>query len=272
MPGDVVRDTSTSILTPQLVGVSPSAPALSNEISNWKCAVEGCSSSTFKRYTELLRHQKKHNASREFPCAALQCRRRGSNGFTRKDKLIDHMLAGHNEEDDFACPSPGCAVSLTRDMMTLHTHQDTPATRLGLYRVCPMPKCSFRIHAWRKPLDELRSHVIKQHQREGRKAFAGLLKRRGYEPIAADVVCPMCAHASQSHEGFQVHLLGAHGGISAEELDNLGSINGNLQAPSLVVQQTLSANLLVQQERRVIFSLWPQFECFPVWGDSKCQL
>jgi hypothetical protein len=255
MPGDVVRDTPPTILTTQNTDVSLSVPALFEETSTWKCAIDGCNSVTFKRYTELLRHQKKHKATREFSCAALQCRRTGSNGFTRKDKLIDHMLAGHTEEDVFACPSPDCAVNLTRDMMTLHTHRDTPARRLGLYRVCPMPKCSFRIHAWRKPLDELRRHVTEQHQREGRKTFAGMLKRRGYEPIAVDVVCPLCAHASQSHEQFQVHLVGAHGGISAEELDNLGSINGNLQAPSLVVQQTLSADLLVQQERRAIFSL-----------------
>lgn len=240
-----VRNVPTSVLTPQNPEVFPPASAPSEKTSNWRCGVHGCSSKTFKRYTELLRHQKKHNASREFSCAALQCRRTGSDGFTRKDKLIDHMLAGHNEEDAFPCPNPGCAVSLTRDMMTLHTHQDTPATRLGLYRVCPMPKCSFRIHAWRKPLDELRRHVTEDHQREGRKAFAGLLKRRGYEPVAVDVVCPLCAHASQSHEQFQVHLVGAHGGISAKELDNLGSINGNLQAPSLAVQQTLSADLLV---------------------------
>lgn len=30
------------------------------------------------------------------------------------------MLAGHDEEALFACPSPSCAVSLTRDMLTLH--------------------------------------------------------------------------------------------------------------------------------------------------------
>ena len=180
------------------------------------------------------------------------------------------MLAGHSEEALFVCPSSGCVTSLTRDMLNLHTHQDTPATRLGLYRVCPMPRCSFRIHAWRKPLNELRCHVIEQHHQEGRKAYAGLLKSRGYEPVAVDVVCPLCVYASQSHEDFQVHLLTAHGGISPEGLDNLGSINGNLQAPSLVVQQTLSANLLVQQERRVILSLWPQFERFPVWDDLKC--
>jgi hypothetical protein len=238
----------------------------------WTCSVDGCSSPTFKRRTELLRHQQKHDASREFPCAALHCRRTGRYGFFRKDKLIDHMLAGHDEEDLFACPSPGCAVGLTRDMLTLHVHQDTPATRLGLYRVCPMPRCSFRIHAWRKPLDELRSRVIEQHHQEGREAYAGLLKSRGYEPVAVDIVCPLCTNASQSHEGFQVHLLRAHGGVSLDELYSLGLINGNLQAPSLVVQQTLSANPLIQQERRAILSLWPQFECFPVWDDLKCQL
>ncbi|CAN9188079.1 unnamed protein product [Alternaria alternata] len=143
-------------------------------------------------------------------------------GFTRKDKLIDHMLAGHDEEDLFTCPSPGCTAELTRDVLTLHTEQDTPATKLGLYRVCPMPRCSFRIHAWRKPLDELRIHIIEQHHQEGRKAYAGLLKSRGYEPVAVDIVCPLCIYASQSHEQFQVHLLGAHGGISVAELGNLG--------------------------------------------------
>jgi hypothetical protein len=61
-----------------------------------------------------------------------------------------------------------------------------------------------------------------------------------------------------------VHLLEAHGGMLVVELDNLSSMNNNLQAPSLVVQQILSANPLIQQERRAILSLWPQFERFPV--------
>jgi hypothetical protein len=160
----------------------------------WTCSVDGCSSRTYGRRTELLRHQKMHNASREYPCAAHDCPRVGQRGFTRKDKLIDHMLAGHDEEALFACPTPGCAIGLTRDMLTLHTQQDTPATKLGLYRICPMPRCSFRIHAWRKPLDELRIHIIEQHHQEGRKAYAGLLKSRGYEPVAVNIVCPLCTY------------------------------------------------------------------------------
>ena len=201
----------------------------------WTCSVDGCSSRTYGRRTELLRHQKMHNASREYPCAAHDCPRVGQRGFTRKDKLIDHMLAGHDEEALFACPTPGCAIGLTRDMLTLHTQQDTPATKLGLYRVCPMPRCSFRIHAWRKPLDELRIHIIKQHHQEGRKAYAGLLKSRGYEPVAVNIVCPLCTYASQSYTEFQVHLLQGHRGMLMAELDNLSLTNSNLQALSLVV-------------------------------------
>ncbi|KAH6612078.1 hypothetical protein C7974DRAFT_406973 [Boeremia exigua] len=261
------EDTPTSTLTPQNTEVSVSTIA---EPSTWTCDADGCSTRTFKRRTELLRHQKKHDTTREFTCAALHCRRTGKNGFTRKDKLIDHMLAGHDEDTIFSCPSSGCTAGLTRDLLTLHTQQDTPATKLGLYRVCPMPRCSFRIHAWRKPLDELRSHIIEEHHQKGRKTYAGVLKSRGYEPVAVDVVCPLCMHPSQSHEDFQVHLVTAHGNMSPKALEEMGSINGNLQAPDLAVQQMMSADPLIQEERRAILSLWPQFESFPVWDDMKC--
>lgn len=253
--------------------VSPSPPSngLLAATHPWVCNVDGCGSVTFGRRTELLRHQKKHFTGREFSCVAEHCRRTGQYGFTRKDKLIDHMLAGHHDDELFACPNSGCARSLPRSLLLIHTQQDIPATKLGLYRVCPMPKCSFRIHAWRKSLDELQAHIIEQHNQEGRKRYAGTLKDRGYEPMAVNIIRPVCLHASRSHEGFQVHLLTDHGHISPLELDAMGSINGNMQPPSLAVLKRLSAIPLVRQERRVILSLWPQFEACPVWDDVKCQ-
>lgn len=267
-PASTLPSNNASALTPS--NTVPLVP--SNQTQVWTCPEVGCGSRTFARRTELLRHQKKHAVNREFACVAQDCRRTGRHGFTRKDKLIDHMLAGHDEEALFACPSLGCVRSLTRDMLTLHAQHDTAATRLGHYRVCPMPRCSFRIHAWRKPLDELRTHIIEQHDREGRRAYAGVLRNRGYEPVMVDIVCPVCFHASQSHKDFQVHLVTAHGRISQGELDTLGSTNGNLQSPSLAVQQILSALPLIRQERRVLLSLWPQFEACPVWEDIRCPL
>lgn len=260
-------------LTSPFVNVSSLSPSNASltAAQSWTCNVQGCNSVTFGRRTELLRHQKKHLASRDFSCAAQQCRRTGQHGFTRKDKLIDHMLAGHDEEDLFACPSFGCTISLPRDLLSLHTKQDTPATRLSLYRVCPMPRCSYRIHAWRKPLDDLRAHIIEQHDQEGRKAYAGLLKERGYDPITVDIVCPLCLCASRSHKDFQKHFLTNHGEIDRWVLQDAGSTNGSLRCPSFDALQTLSALPLVRQERRVILSLWPQFEACPVWDDVKCQ-
>lgn len=139
------------------------------------------------------------------------------------------MLAGHDDEALFVCPNPGCVVDLTRDIPSLHTRQDTPATRLGLYRVCPMPRCCFRIHAWRKPLDEFRTHILELHDQERRKTYAGLLRDRCYEPVAVD---PLCAHRSQSHETFQLHLLRLHRGMSSVEADATVLTHGNMQAPS----------------------------------------
>lgn len=72
------NDNNVSISTPANTELS----ALSNGTLMWMCDVGGCSSSTFRRRTKLLRHQKKHAISSEYLCAAQHCRRTGRRGFT----------------------------------------------------------------------------------------------------------------------------------------------------------------------------------------------
>lgn len=65
------------------------------DTSRYDCLSSGCAS-TFKRVGERDRHMKKHQSGpRDFDCPAAGCSRKGSNGFTRKDKMKDHWKCKH---------------------------------------------------------------------------------------------------------------------------------------------------------------------------------
>lgn len=49
---------------------------------------------TCKRYRDLTRHQKSHSPP-DLPCPNQECKRSGTNGFYRHDKLREHLLKCH---------------------------------------------------------------------------------------------------------------------------------------------------------------------------------
>lgn len=70
-----------------------SSPALP---SRYACNQTGCAK-TFKRYTDLKRHFKKHfPCQRRFKCYEEGCDRNGENGFYRRDKLLAHQRTKHD--------------------------------------------------------------------------------------------------------------------------------------------------------------------------------
>jgi hypothetical protein len=175
------------------------------------CDVDGCTSKTFKRRGDLTRHSKTHGSQRRHDCPALHCDRTGKRGFTRRDKLTDHILAGHDDDTMFACPT--CHKSLSRDLFSIHKwfqfwgHQ--------YYRTCPLPRCSFKLNVSdfsKFAMDDLQVHLL-EHDLKHRLSFANLLEQRGYDARTCKVVCPICPTNSLfsdceevSHHFMQTHF------------------------------------------------------------------
>ena len=69
------------------------------------CTYLGCSrTKPFARKGELDRHMKSHGPP-EFDCPVPGCKRQGDKGFSRKDKLRDHVRRGHKMKlSDFETP------------------------------------------------------------------------------------------------------------------------------------------------------------------------
>lgn len=88
-PHGYIADTA-----PALFASNPSlAPAADD--SRHVCLHPGCTG-TFKRAAELERHMKKHRPGlKDFDCPAPGCSRKGTRGFTRKDKMLDHWKCKH---------------------------------------------------------------------------------------------------------------------------------------------------------------------------------
>ncbi|MCJ1462631.1 hypothetical protein MMC07_001233 [Pseudocyphellaria aurata] len=74
---------------------SPSTPPA----KRFACSHEGCSS-RFLRKGDLNRHLKNHeDGPRSFDCFTDGCKRTGNNGFTRFDKLKEHVARRHPLSD-----------------------------------------------------------------------------------------------------------------------------------------------------------------------------
>lgn len=227
-----------------------------DDTPQFTCDFRGCTRS-FASKGNLVRHQKLHGGERKFPCPAQECRY----SFTRKDKLIDHLRAGHEEETLFLCTRPNCRALLTRDVLPLHGFE---LGQMVNYRQCPLPKCSFRVPA--SSCGKLQQHLLDDHTLQGRKLSASVLASKGYHYESADIICPMCADAStfKTHEEFRVHALVNHCPYHArpteEKLraDPLRYYSGFTDTPDEL-----------RKHRRTVLGLLFCFELHPVWEDIK---
>jgi hypothetical protein len=245
------------------------------------CSTPGCQKS-YKRRAEWSRHSLTHSAVREFKCLEHSCRM----AFTRRDKLVDHMRAGHDADALFTCLKPGCEASLTIDILPLHV-QDF--SYMQKHRKCPMPRCKFSItDAGSKSLDNLQVHLREVHDTRGRKKFADVLAARGYHFEHAEILCPLCPDCTlfEHHEDFYKHFVVDHRpDVSEPFVDVVVSFEkGQRQTrkifPSLhrgygngsALRALRECKLVtdeVQVHCRTILSLWPDFEDHAVWGSSK---
>lgn len=207
-------------------------------------------------------------------------------GFTRKDKLVDHMRAGHDVDALFTCPKPDCETLFTIDILPLHVRE---FSYMQKHRKCPMPRCKFSIaDVGSKSLDILQIHLRDVHNTRGRKKFADVLAARGYHFEHAEIICPLCPDSTlfEHHEDFYKHfIVNHHPDVSKPFVDivrsfeneparlrevvpSLGRGYGNGNA-SRALRECKLVTDEIQIHCRTILSLWPDFEDHPVWNGFK---
>jgi hypothetical protein len=215
-----------------------------NHSNRFPCNAEGCLSRPFKRRGDLIRHSRKHGLHQTHDCLAFHCNRTGQRGFTRKDKLVDHMLAGHDEDTLFTCPD--CEKQLSRDLIAVHALYGTTLKLVQDYRTCPMPRCSFKVHCRdleQKSMDKIHNHVLEKHDLKSRLNFTNLLEQRGYDARSCEVICPVCP--------------------SKCRFSDLTKFSNHFWQTHYVTDE-------VRRHRRTILRFWPTFKSYPVWTDIKC--
>ncbi|XPS79249.1 hypothetical protein M3J09_011235 [Ascochyta lentis] len=260
------------------------------------CHVPRCRLKTFKRRAELTRHELTHANKRHFPCLAQDCKY----AFTRKDKRVDHMRAGHDKETLFVCPTPNCLAVLTQDTLPLHVQQLAYTQK---HRSCPIPRCKLGLIVGpQSSLDLLQDHLKNDHDARGRAKFVGLLLDRGYDHTSLQVICPVCPDNGgfDHHADFYRHFLIYHipkdascplcpgkGAMSPEEVEihyqhqkydveqhttkalpTMAQGYGN----GIACKALRSCEVVPEEVRkhcRTVLSLWPDFEDHPVWSDIK---
>jgi hypothetical protein len=243
-----------------------------------KCDVPGCKSGLFKRRGDLTRHKHSHSPQQLRDCLVPNCDRSGTKGFVRKDKLTDHMLAGHDEDTLFPCPM--CGLYFTRDLISMHLDRSYSGAyyTLASYRTCPMPRCSFKVNSEYdhnfKRMSKLQQHLIDKHDPKARNTFIGLLKSRGYDARSAQLFCPVCPFASgyTKTDDFVEHLMQAHfhGPACAHHGGGSCLTGCYVQRVRHRLPVWISIPDEVLQHRRTILRIWPGFQYYPIWADIKC--
>jgi hypothetical protein len=249
------------------------------------CDVPGCRARSFKRRGDLRRHSKKHNTQHVYDCSAVDCNRTGKRGFTRKDKMVDHMLAGHDEDAIFSCLV--CGVKLPRDIFAVHDRRRYVINgALNFYRTCPL-RCSFKVRVpkiWTiaggltvmlKRMDTLQYHLLEKHDLRERRNYTNLLEQKGYDARTCEAICPICTPKCKfsDHEEFKEHFVQTHFlGPACSEHDSDKSCpiqcHGRDQRSRLT--NCTSVPDEVRQHRCTILRLWPMFGNHPVWEDIMC--
>lgn len=80
-------------------GKGPSQSMYKTSVGAFACEIEDCDK-TFSRKGDMERHSLSHESGpRAHDCLARRCRRKGTNGFWRLDKLKDHMDCKHPETE-----------------------------------------------------------------------------------------------------------------------------------------------------------------------------
>ncbi|PMD43920.1 hypothetical protein L207DRAFT_267390 [Hyaloscypha variabilis F] len=90
-------DFSTNATPRQTIGPSTHTPPSqrpTTQMHRHTCGINSCTKS-YKRRSDLQRHQLSHSPSKDYACRFGLCPRAGRNGFKRKDHLKQHLRQVH---------------------------------------------------------------------------------------------------------------------------------------------------------------------------------
>lgn len=275
----VVVGNNGPLQSPTLVPAPWGPPILPNTVV-YCCPEKECEQKSFKRKPELRRHALLHSKTRAYACPVIGCKRVGEKGFTRVDKLKDHVLAGHDEDELIDCPNPKCCMSFPRDLTYLHTgyitfdnHSIPP--NIQHIRVCPMPRCNFKHDLRCSPLGALRTHLLEKHEHQGQAKYADMLAQWGFDAQSCNFRCPICPSGQSYAEqpDFVTHLLRTH--LRIEQCHLHPGMSGNYSWVGCNTCRTFRNLTQISDEvryhRRTILAIFPSFEyCRSVWSDIRC--
>ncbi|KAK3675883.1 hypothetical protein LTR78_004075 [Recurvomyces mirabilis] len=77
---------------------SDTQPPLPAQTPNYICLYSGCESQAYSRHADLQRHVEvihKTGSVAKVDCTQAGCHRSGAYGFTRKDKMVEHLREVH---------------------------------------------------------------------------------------------------------------------------------------------------------------------------------
>ncbi|OCK78369.1 hypothetical protein K432DRAFT_444679 [Lepidopterella palustris CBS 459.81] len=191
-----------------------------------KCKWPGCrSNKTFKRKYEYNRHMKKHTRTVSLPCPVVYCPRQGSRSFYRWDKLFDHLRTGHTEDETCRCLVDGCtAPQMPLNLLRLHArYHDVDINKhpnlatscdflkilrsFSTARKCDLKKCKRWLSA--DETGSLQEHLLR-HPLDDRRSQSEVIEKMGYDPITAEIVCPLCQQHFTDSVQFAPHLETTH--------------------------------------------------------------
>jgi hypothetical protein len=198
---------STAIYKPQ---VSKPAVVTETTVEKIKCTWPECrSNKSFGRKTELDRHMKKHTGSVKLPCPVLYCSHRERRPFYRDDKFTDHLRQAHTEDEMCECSVDGCtAPPMPLILLRLHTHNHHRDTSSGLTNPLSYgkPNCKCELKKCKKWFgDDLQDHLLR-HPLEHRRSQSDVVRKMGYDPITAEIICPLCEDHFADRAQFISHL------------------------------------------------------------------
>ncbi|OJD30699.1 c2h2 transcription factor [Diplodia corticola] len=174
----------------------------------------------FKRKYELQRHMGIHTPTQTFDCPVFSCNRRGRYAFYREDKLKAHLKAVHSDEDQAACPVPGCralAETFPLDLLRVHVscHDNDDAQTIKLLksygerdRKCPMRNCRQKRWLSIEQIAGPKGHLM-SHDEADRISQASDLRGRGYG-VHGEAICPICDYSSTDIAAIQQHIESEH--------------------------------------------------------------
>lgn len=174
--------------------------------------------------SKLLRHKRKHEGDRRYPCPVEGC----GKSFTRAEHLKGHKIT-HLGTKPFECPVEGCGAKFSaRSSLYIHSKkhlQDVDASKTR----CSVSNCS-KIFTSKQ---SLKSHMVKQHGHDLEAASSltpsSELTSSGQSDLSNLDLSSLFTNVSSNGSGISADLTLVNSGILTIDVSSVRStLGGNL--------------------------------------------